>query len=42
MSHHFVWPGFVHVAKAEERFHYYPEGDEYAALSALRIIRAVC
>ena len=25
MSYHFAWPGFGHVAKAGEGFHYYPE-----------------
>jgi hypothetical protein len=25
MSYHFAWPGYGHVAKAGEGFHYYPE-----------------
>ena len=25
MSYHFAWPGFGHVAKAGDGFHYYPE-----------------
>jgi len=26
MSYHFAWPGFGHIAKTGEGFHYYPEG----------------
>jgi hypothetical protein len=25
MSYHFAWPGFGHIAKTSEGFHYYPE-----------------
>ena len=25
MSYHFAWPGYGHVAKAGDGFHYYPE-----------------
>jgi hypothetical protein len=25
MSYHFAWPGYGHIAKAGEGFHYYPE-----------------
>jgi hypothetical protein len=25
MSYHFAWPGYGHVAKNGEGFHYYPE-----------------
>jgi hypothetical protein len=25
MSYHFAWPGYGHVAKTGEGFHYYPE-----------------
>ena len=25
MSYHFAWPGFGHIAKTAEGFHYYPE-----------------
>jgi hypothetical protein len=25
IAHHFAWPGYGHVAKAGEGFHYYPE-----------------
>ena len=25
MSYHYAWPGFGHVAKTGEGFHYYPE-----------------
>jgi hypothetical protein len=25
MSYHFAWPGYGHVAKASDGFHYYPE-----------------
>src|ERR1700723_2886456 len=25
MSYHFAWPGFGHIAKAGDGFHYYPE-----------------
>ena len=25
MSYHFAWPGFGHIAKTGDGFHYYPE-----------------
>jgi hypothetical protein len=25
MSYHFAWPGYGHVAKTGDGFHYYPE-----------------
>jgi hypothetical protein len=25
MSYHFAWPGYGHIAKTSEGFHYYPE-----------------
>jgi hypothetical protein len=25
MSYHFAWPGYGHIAKTTEGFHYYPE-----------------
>jgi hypothetical protein len=25
MSYHFAWPGYGHIAKTGDGFHYYPE-----------------
>ncbi len=33
MSYHFAWPGFGHIAKTGEGFHYYARADEHAALT---------